>query len=92
VLGDCDLDGIPDFEDPDFHLCDQETCKANYSRDLELGVQDIFDFLNAYFAGLPCADFNESGTVTVQDIFDFLAAWFSHPAGQLCDPNHAPAC
>ena len=51
-------------------------------------VQDIFDFLGAWFngctgqSGLPCegrsADFNNSGgSPTVQDIFDFLAAWFA---------------
>ena len=51
-------------------------------------VQDIFDFLAAYFnnctatipAPSPCqfgsADFNGIGGVSVQDIFDFLTAWF----------------
>lgn len=38
------------------------------------GVQDLFDFLAAWFAGN--ADFNSSGTTSVQDLFDFLAAWF----------------
>jgi YVTN family beta-propeller protein len=41
-----------------------------------LAVQDIFDFLNAWFAGLPSADFNGGG-LAVQDIFDFLNAWFA---------------
>ena len=40
-------------------------------------IQDIFDFLTAWFAHLPTADFNRSGDVTVQDIFDFLSAWFA---------------
>jgi hypothetical protein len=40
-------------------------------------VQDIFDFLAAYFAGNPRADFNHSTTISVQDIFDFLAAYFA---------------
>ena len=41
-------------------------------------VQDIFDFLTAWFAALPSADFNHSGPPpTVQDIFEFLAAWFA---------------
>jgi hypothetical protein len=39
-------------------------------------VQDIFDFLNAWFAGNANADFNGGG-LAVQDIFDFLNAWFS---------------
>lgn len=38
-------------------------------------VQDIFDFLNDWFAGR--GDFSASGGVTVQDIFDFLNAWFA---------------
>jgi hypothetical protein len=40
-------------------------------------VQDIFDFLAAYFSHDPRADFNASGVISVQDIFDFLAAYFS---------------
>jgi hypothetical protein len=39
-------------------------------------VQDIFDFLNAWFAGSVAADFNGGG-LAVQDIFDFLSAWFA---------------
>jgi hypothetical protein len=39
-------------------------------------VQDIFDFLNAWFAGNPRADYNGVDGITVQDIFDFLNAWF----------------
>jgi hypothetical protein len=41
-----------------------------------LEVQDIFDFLNAWFAGSVAADFNGGG-LAVQDIFDFLSAWFA---------------
>jgi len=40
-------------------------------------VQDIFDFLTAYFAGNASADFNGVGGVSVQDIFDFITAYFS---------------
>jgi hypothetical protein len=39
-------------------------------------VQDIFDYLAAYFANSPEADFNRAGGVSVQDIFDYLAAYF----------------
>jgi hypothetical protein len=42
--------------------------------DLAVTVQDIFGFLNAWFAGP--ADFNRDGTTSVQDIFDYLNAWF----------------
>jgi hypothetical protein len=52
-------------------------CRADINGAGGLGVQDIFDFLSAYFAADPRADFNVSGSVTVQDIFDFLAAYFA---------------
>ena len=54
-----------------------KTCLADFNCSGAVTVQDIFDFLNAWFARLPTADFNNSGTVTVQDIFDFLTAWFA---------------
>jgi hypothetical protein len=40
-------------------------------------VQDIFDFLAAYFSGNAAADINHVGIISVQDIFDFLAAYFA---------------
>jgi len=63
-------------------------CRADFNQSGAVSVQDIFDFLAAWFAGCtaptpsgPCrfgsADFNGVGGVTVQDIFDFLAHWFS---------------
>jgi hypothetical protein len=51
-------------------------CPANFNGMGGLSVQDIFDFLAAFFAGEFNADFNHSMTITVQDIFDFLAAYF----------------
>jgi len=53
-------------------------CPANFNLVGGLSVQDIFDFLAAYFAGTAAADFNHVGGVTVQDIFDFLAAFFAN--------------
>ena len=52
-------------------------CPADFNGVGGVSVQDIFDFLAAWFAGNSAADFNSSGAVTVQDIFDFLAAWFA---------------
>lgn len=52
-------------------------CAADFNNSGGVTVQDIFDFLAAYFAGLPTADFNGVGGVTVQDIFDYLAAYFA---------------
>ncbi len=51
-------------------------CKADFNHVNGVTVQDIFDFLNAYFSGQPTADLGGDG-VSVQDIFDFLAAFFT---------------
>lgn len=51
----------------------------DWNLDGATSVQDIFDFLNSWFAGIGesgGADYNLSGVSTVQDIFDFLNAWF----------------
>lgn len=50
-------------------------CKADFNQSQSVSVQDIFDFVNAWFAGNTLADFNGGG-ITVQDIFDFVGAWF----------------
>jgi hypothetical protein len=50
-------------------------CPADFNADGALSVQDIFDFLSAWFAGDRRADFNGGG-LAVQDIFDYLTAWF----------------
>jgi hypothetical protein len=52
-------------------------CPADFNASGGLEVQDIFDFLNAWLAGQPCADFNGTGGLQVQDIFDFLNAWLA---------------
>ncbi len=52
-------------------------CPADFNGIGGLNVQDIFDFLAAWFANDPRADFNAIGGTNIQDIFDFLAAWFA---------------
>ena len=61
----------------DAHIFVSFKCPADFNESGALTVQDIFDFLAAWFAMSPSADFNFSGTVSVQDIFDFLTAYFS---------------
>lgn len=53
------------------------TCRADINNSQNLTVQDIFEYLAAYFAQAPLADINDSGEVTVQDLFEFLAAYFT---------------
>ena len=52
-------------------------CPANFNGVGGINVQDIFDFLTAWFAGQPAADFNHDSANTVSDIFAFLSAWFA---------------
>jgi len=52
-------------------------CPADFNMSGGVTVQDLFDFLAAWFSNDPRADINGVNGVTVQDIFDFLAAWFS---------------
>jgi hypothetical protein len=54
-------------------------CAADFNHANGLSVQDIFDYLNAWFALSPSAAFGGNGlrTPVVQDIFEFLGGWFA---------------
>ena len=52
-------------------------CAADFNCSGTLTVQDIFDFLTAWFGANPLADYNGFNGIGVQDIFDFLADWFN---------------
>lgn len=52
-------------------------CVADFNHSGDVGLQDILDFLSAYFDAALTADINGSGAVSVQDVFDFLAAYFA---------------
>jgi hypothetical protein len=91
---DCDGNGAPDLvqisqnsaldadQDGVLDSCQGASqCPCDFNRSGGVSVQDIFDFLGAYFSALPAADFNQSGGITVQDIFDFLSCYFGRPAG-----------
>lgn len=54
-------------------------CKADFNKTGGITVQDVFDFLGAWFGGSRAADLtgNGSQTPTVQSVFDFIGAWFA---------------
>lgn len=55
-------------------------CYADYNKVGGISVQDIFDYLNDWFAGNIFASTGGDGaasTLSVQSIFDYLNAWFS---------------
>lgn len=49
---------------------------ADCNGDLQVSVQDIFDYLGLFFSANPRADCNNSGLTDVRDLTDFLALWF----------------
>ncbi len=58
-------------------LRDISACATDFNNSGTLSVDDIFDFLNAWFNTDPRADFNNVNGLNVQDIFDYLNAWFA---------------
>jgi hypothetical protein len=53
------------------------SCRVDFDGNGVLGVQDIFAFLNAWFAGSAAANFDGVNGLQVADIFAFLNAWFA---------------
>jgi probable HAF family extracellular repeat protein len=52
-------------------------CDGDFDRNGVLSVLDIFEYLNAWFAGDPQANTLRTGTLSIQDIFEFLMRWFA---------------
>ncbi|HMN42330.1 MAG TPA: GC-type dockerin domain-anchored protein [Phycisphaerales bacterium] len=52
-------------------------CPGDYNGDGHLAVVDIFEYLNAWFAGNPGTDVDGVPGLQVADIFAFLNAWFA---------------
>jgi hypothetical protein len=85
---DCDNNGVDDQIQSPGPNCATNCAIADFNHSGAISVQDIFDFLDAWFNGctgqgtpnsscVRSADVNNSNSVTVQDIFDFLASWFT---------------
>ncbi len=55
-------------------------CHADYNKTSGVTVQDIFDFINDWFAGSSFTSIGGDGSpqpLVVQNIFDYLNAWFA---------------
>ncbi|MBX3407799.1 MAG: hypothetical protein KF869_13655 [Phycisphaeraceae bacterium] len=63
----------------------REDClEVDWNADGAVGIEDIFTFLNAWFANDPAA-YNFGGTPGVPAIFAYLTMWFTVGIGP-CDP------
>lgn len=51
-------------------------CPADLTHDRIVTIEDVFEYLRAYFGQQPDADFNGDGVMTLEDLLTFLAAWF----------------
>jgi probable HAF family extracellular repeat protein len=73
LVGNGTHNGVGEAWIADLHVA----CRADFNHSGILSTQDIFDFLNAWFAGEARADFNGVGGLTEQDIFDYITAWMT---------------
>ncbi len=80
---DCNNNGVDDYVEivlgtaPDANhngVIDSCECLGDWNGG-GLAIQDIFDFVNDWFAG--SADFDHSGQTTIEDIFAFLNGWLA---------------
>ena len=55
--------------------CVNSVCRADWNQDRNLTIQDLLDYLVAYFAGN--GDFNGADGTNIQDLLDYLVAYFS---------------
>jgi lysophospholipase L1-like esterase len=70
-------DTLPQTLRPMFFYVQNFACPGDFDADGAISVNDIFEFLFAYFAGDVRADLTARDGVTVGDVFHFLDAYFS---------------
>ena len=52
-------------------------CRADFNQNGTILLQDLFDYLTAFFAQSPSAQFDQFPGVALEDLFAFLNAWFT---------------
>jgi hypothetical protein len=53
------------------------SCRADVNQNGSIEIADVFDFLDAWFAGDPSTNFDGVNGLQIADIFAFLDAWFA---------------
>jgi hypothetical protein len=56
-------------------------CPCDFDTSGAVNIDDIFIFLNAWFAQDPRTDFDHNGSRNIDDIFQFINCFFNQPAG-----------
>lgn len=65
------------FDPVAFLVSPEPRCAADFNGDGALGVQDVFDYLGAYFAAASTAEMDGAPGLGVNDLFAFLASYFA---------------
>lgn len=52
-------------------------CPSDFNASGATSVQDVFDFIEAYFDNREVADMNCNNTLSIQDLFEYLAVYFT---------------
>lgn len=68
---------IDDFGIERLACVEPPRCLGDFNASGAISVQDVFDYLRAFFTGDTGADVDGADGVTVEDLFVFLAAYFS---------------
>lgn len=53
----------------------QGCCRADFNQDTIVNIDDIFIYLNAWFAADPRCDVNDNAIVEIDDVFVFINVW-----------------
>ncbi|MFN7021004.1 MAG: GC-type dockerin domain-anchored protein [Phycisphaerales bacterium] len=52
-------------------------CRADFNGMGGVTLQDVFDYLGAWFVSSPMAEIDGFAGITLQDLFDYLGLWFT---------------
>lgn len=87
---DCDEDGEADVNEGSPPMCSFH-CECDFDDDHDIGVDDLFNFLDAWFLNFGTSgtflpgDYDWDADVDVSDLFGFLDCWFAS-FGNTCVP------
>lgn len=76
-VADVNRDGRVNLDDVVFVAANGKgACPADYDNRNGVAIDDLFLFINGYFAGHPAADMNADRSVQIDDLFLYVNDWF----------------